>query len=363
MVSKKGMNNIVAAILLVLLALIAFLVLWLLFNRIVLERTEDITTGAPTGSGGGGGGDSGPGSGIVIIDVLSISLNINKGSIDTGNLNVDLRRGFGDARLSKVKFIIVAGGKQSAVDKDASDLAVSGTKSFSILSTEFPDETTYKDLEEIDIAPIVQTSSGRDYIGPIADKHYVNWCKGADVTRDGKVDIEDNNTYTEQSKNHRGCQNIPGLGGWCMGADINRDNKVDNSDGGQMVCSKPDDVMGCSRGTDGCECSPTLCGMPCGFKGCYCLKSGACECADGTKTCTLENMKPDYNCSIADVNNNKAVDSADFGLWQRNYHPEDYWVCENSNHWCEYADINKDGFVNTEDLAIITANMGRTDCI
>lgn len=304
---KKGVSETIEIILLILLVLAIIVIFWQFYTRMIRSSTEEIN-----------------------LDIFSIDLRIKGGEISNSDLSINVKRQVGAGNLLKARLLLLTEDNgQYIIDKQA-DIAELETKKVEITSDDFSKlKISYKNLTEIQIAPIIGISSGNEKIGMITDKHKINWCNGADINRDGKVDQLDNATYNLQYPYHRGCQNIPTPNSWCNGIDVNRDNKIDNID---------------------LEL----------WQGCYCPLGWD---ANGVSCMGSNNNHHTYEeCKNIDVSKDGKVDGAEVGLWQQNYAPT-YNACEAKNSWCERADINHDGLVDLKDLAIINANWGRTDCI
>ena len=108
-------------------------------------------------------------------------------------------------------------------------------------------------------------------------------------------------------------------------------------------------------------CSPSCIGKQCGDDGC----GGSCgSCRTGLVCNVTGSCKVDW-CNGADMDRDGDVDSGDLGLWQANYNPLGNPVCE-SLSWCHGADADKDGDVDSGDLGLWQANynpLGNPACV
>jgi len=64
-------------------------------------------------------------------------------------------------------------------------------------------------------------------------------------------------------------------------------------------------------------------------------------------------------CNGADTNKDGIVDTYDYVNVKMNYGRMD---CNGSNDWCDGADTNKDGTVDWDDLSTVMSEFGRSDC-
>lgn len=134
---KRGLSKVVTTLIIILLVLVAIGILWASIKNIISRGTDKSALGK-----------------------LSVDLVIKDVGIGSGNVNVRVRRNPGNGELSGVKFFVSDG-----ID----------TEEFEEPTTigEFGEETFTLDYDglvrEVSIAPILESESGKEFIGNEAD--------------------------------------------------------------------------------------------------------------------------------------------------------------------------------------------------
>ncbi len=143
MKNKRGMSAVVTTLIIILLALVAIGVVWVVIKNIVSKGKEDISL---TG--------------------LTLDLEILKASVDGDTLSVTVQRKSGEGTLKAISFII-SDGDNSVVIKRETTMEELQTKTFTFdLSTEL---SGVGDITSISVAPVYETSSGKETTGEITD--------------------------------------------------------------------------------------------------------------------------------------------------------------------------------------------------
>ncbi len=142
MQNKRGLSAIVATLIIILLVLVAVGIVWVVVNNIIKKGAEDIELGR------------------FILD-----LSIKSAYIDDTNVKVNVRRSTGEGDLIGVKFIFLNSTDSISVDREIS-LVQTQEKLFSFGSSEVGDVSVF---QEVSVAPIYESSSGKETVGEITD--------------------------------------------------------------------------------------------------------------------------------------------------------------------------------------------------
>jgi len=147
---KRGMSAVVTTLIIILLAIVAMGIIWVVVRNIINKGSDEITL---TG--------------------LTLDLEITKAVADDNGtpddetddiLNVTVKRNSGEGNLVGINFVIGDGDNSVVVTRD-STLAELGLETFTFsLSTLAVGEIT-----SISVAPIFETSSGKEAIGEVID--------------------------------------------------------------------------------------------------------------------------------------------------------------------------------------------------
>jgi len=141
--NKRGMSLVVTTLIIILLAIVAVGIVWVVVKNIISKGKEDISL---TG--------------------LTLDLEILKASVDedTRTLSVTVKRKSGEGDLIGINFVISDGDNSVVVRKDTT-LEELETKTF----TFDLDTLAVGEITSISIASIYETSSGKETIGDIKD--------------------------------------------------------------------------------------------------------------------------------------------------------------------------------------------------
>lgn len=143
MKNKRGMSAVVTTLLIILLAIVAIGIVWVVVKNILVKGEEDISL---TG--------------------ITLNLEIQKASISGDTLYVLVHRNAGEGTLVGINFII-SDGENSVVVRRNTNLPQLGTETFKFsISNEL---STLEEIATVSIAPIYETSSGKEKIGEVVD--------------------------------------------------------------------------------------------------------------------------------------------------------------------------------------------------
>jgi hypothetical protein len=182
------------------------------------------------------------------------------------------------------------------------------------------------------------------------------WCNGADIDKNGKVDNTDLAVVVD-NWNKDTCIK---LNDWCDGADINRDGKVDKYE-----------IVLVNVNMDKADCSPNI--KPTTSTTVVTTTTSTSTTqevpttttiedtttVDTTETTTTIQNRPDYWCEYADANKDGEVDEEDLSILKEMWGKT---KCSSQDNWCEGADSDKDGRVDERDSSRMNSNFGRQDC-
>ncbi len=143
-----------------------------------------------------------------------------------------------------------------------------------------------------------------------------NYCNGADINKDGKVDISDLTTFS----GNYGKENCNENNSYCSNADINKDGKVHISD-----------LTTLANNYERTDCGE-----------------------EQIKSYSI--LTEESDCNKVDFNNDGKVDIQDqtklAGQW--------YNTCNQENSWCDGVDIDKTGKVDIVELTLMAQYYGKT---
>ena len=140
--SSKGLSTIVATLIIILLVLVAAGIIWVVVRNIITEGAEGIELGR-----------------------FTFDLSIKSAYIDGTNVKVIVRRSPGGGDLVGVKFIFFNGTHSISADRKI-PLSELQEELFSFDSAEVGDIDA---LQEVSVAPIYESSSGKETVGDITD--------------------------------------------------------------------------------------------------------------------------------------------------------------------------------------------------
>ena len=143
MQNKRGMSAVVTTLIIILLAIVAIGIVWVVVKNILDKGKEEITL---TG--------------------LTLDLDITRATIEGTTLSVTVKRNPGEGNLIGINFVI-SDGYNSVVITEYTDLAELGVQTFTFnTNTQLPG---IGDITSISVAPIFETSSGKEVTGDILD--------------------------------------------------------------------------------------------------------------------------------------------------------------------------------------------------
>jgi len=181
MQDKRGLSAVVATLIIILLVLVAAGIIWVVVRNIISEGAEGIELGR-----------------------FTLDLSIKSAYIDGTNVKVLVRRNVGGGDLVGVRFIFFNGTHSISVDRKIPLIELE-ERLFSFDSSEVGDINA---LQEVSIAPIYESSSGRETVGDITDTATISSSapggngngngNGGAVCGDGSLDLgeecDDGNT-------------------------------------------------------------------------------------------------------------------------------------------------------------------------
>ncbi len=139
--NHKGLSAVVTTLIIILLALVAIGILWVVVRNIISEGAEEIS-----------------------FERFYFDLSIKNAYIDGQDVKVGVRRSPGGGDMTGVKFIFYDGANSFIIDKKIS-LKELEERTFTFDSTEIADVSS---LETVSVAPIYE-SAGKETIGDITD--------------------------------------------------------------------------------------------------------------------------------------------------------------------------------------------------
>ena len=140
--NRKGLSAIVATLIIILLVLVAAGIIWVVVRNIISEGAEGIELGR-----------------------FTLDLSIKSAYIDGTNVKVLVKRNVGGGDLVGIRFIFFNGTHSISVDRKIPLIELQ-ERLFSFDSSEVGDINA---LQEVSIAPIYESSSGRETVGDITD--------------------------------------------------------------------------------------------------------------------------------------------------------------------------------------------------
>jgi len=212
MENKRGMSTVVTTLIIILLAIVAIGVVWVVIKNIISQGQEEISLAG-----------------------ITINLKILKASISGDTLYVTVHRNAGEGTLTGINFVI-SDGNNSQVVKRSTNLPALGTQTFTFsISNEL---STLGEIKTISIAPVYETSSGKEITGEIADS--------VSTIGEGVLGGEDDDGEGGNGGPEVGCGNgILELGEECD------DGNTANGDGCSSICM--------DEGIGGSYCGDLIC--------------------------------------------------------------------------------------------------------
>lgn len=141
--NRRGMSSVVTTLLIILLSIVALGIVWVVVKNIISKGEEDISF---TG--------------------ITLNLEIQKASISGNSLYVIVHRNAGEGTLVGINFVI-GDGDNSVIIRRNTNLPQLGTQTF-IFSIK-NELSTLTEIKTISIAPIYETSAGKEKVGEITD--------------------------------------------------------------------------------------------------------------------------------------------------------------------------------------------------
>jgi flagellin-like protein len=237
MFNKRGISNIIATLLLVLLAIVIIGVVWVIVRNLVSSSSQGISLGG-----------------------LTLNLKIEQAVKGGNNLSVTVQRQPGAGNLVGVNFVVSDGSIYEAIKQNTS-LGIYEGNSFTL----FPKQVNISLAKTVSVAPIyISENGGIQQTGSITD------------------------TYTFGNSSISGTGSSGGNGGGNGG---NNGGGNGGGNGGSNSCG--DGI--CNNG-DTCSTCPTDCGI-CGNSGGYC-GDGICNNGETCSTCPTDCGICGVSCNI-----------------------------------------------------------------
>ncbi len=350
--NKRGMSTVVTTLLIILLSIIAIGVVWVVVKNILSKGEEDMTL---TG--------------------ITLNLEIQKASIAGNTLYVIVHRNSGEGNLVGINFVI-GDGENSVVVRRNTNLPQLGTQTFTFsISNEL--STLVGDIKTIAIAPIYETSAGKEKVGEIVDSTdsigvgvIGGGGDGGDGGNGGDGGVVCGNGVFELGEecddgnfvNGDGCSSAcldEGLGGLYCG-DLTCD-VTETSENCPLDCAVPASCDGVWNQTDiddGNECDGSPLPNGC-FASCTC-EQGFTE--NGAGGCNLNS--PINTGAIFSVWPSGAVkyfDSEDFpvDVYMYTYYYVNFSDSSENGcfgiTWAEYLELNGRSYIRTEFIVNVTS--------
>ncbi|MDD5700053.1 MAG: hypothetical protein PHH00_02565 [Candidatus Nanoarchaeia archaeon] len=278
--NKKGISNIIATLLLVLLTIVILGILWVIVRNITSSAGEGISLGG-----------------------LTLNLKIQDAGVGHGNISVLVQRQSGAGDLVGINFVAYDGEIYEVIERNAT-LDVYEGKNFILVV----DEINLSAIKTVSVAPVYLSGSGAEQIGRITDTYTFSeedlsgagWHGGGDggeepVCGDGTCHVGETTSS---------CPEDCSLGGAvCGNGDLESgeqcdDGNIISGDGCSSTCQ--DEVPGAVCGNDICESNETEASCPsdCGQE--VCVPTN-CEIAGYQCDSPPNGCGGILNCGVCDV--------------------------------------------------------------
>lgn len=146
---KRGLSGVIETVVLILLVLGAVVIIWAFVNNLISDNLEDIS-----------------------VSLNNVQLKIrNVGVVDTGTglVNVQVERLTGEGNLTGIKFVFDNGDSTFTVNNYTS-LGILEKRIYNLQVSDFDLAL----LEDVRVAPLYKSESGKEKIGNVADEYSVN---------------------------------------------------------------------------------------------------------------------------------------------------------------------------------------------
>lgn len=135
--SKKGMSTIVSTLIIILLALVAVTIVWVVIKNVFTEQTGEVS-----------------------LDHFPVNLEIERVLLEESDLTISVERGAGGGELSGITFVISDGENSESFER-YTNMQELGKTTFTLT----PTDLIMKDIVSVEIYPVFETSSGKEKIG------------------------------------------------------------------------------------------------------------------------------------------------------------------------------------------------------
>ncbi len=247
MQDKRGLSAIVATLILILLVLIAAGIIWVVIRNVITKGAEGIELGR-----------------------FTLDLSIKSAYIDDPNVKVNVRRSSGEGDLVGVRFIFFGGTDSISVDRKT-PLVQTQEKLFSFGSDDFDGVGDISVFYEVSVAPIYESSSGKETIGDITDTATISGASIPGDNGDGSNGDGSNgegavcpNGVCETGEDSINCPNDCPPPSFCDGIWDGNDDGINECDGDPLPANCLSDCT-CSAGftpdgAGGCDLNPPVTG-------------------------------------------------------------------------------------------------------
>jgi len=148
--NKKGLSAVVSNLILIILAIVAITIVWVVVKNMISGETEEISVGLSR----------------VSLEILTKSVKLNYAS---SIVSLSVERNIGKGNLTKIKFILSDGTKTYSQELDSSGMNELDTRSFNVLCN-ITTGCNLTKLQKISIAPIVAIE-GKEHLLGIVDEY------------------------------------------------------------------------------------------------------------------------------------------------------------------------------------------------
>ena len=169
---KRGMSAVVTTLIIILLAIVAIGIVWVVVRNILDKGREEVD-----------------------ISKLTLDLQINKVLVEEDNLSIGVERGKGEGDLTGINFVI-SDGEYSVVLERTTDMKEFEMRTFTFVLSEL----AVGEITSIEVAPILELKSGKE-VTTSTPLDIVTYNAG-DLASGGGVDLgEPENPFLQEKWN------------------------------------------------------------------------------------------------------------------------------------------------------------------
>ncbi len=205
---KKGLSAVVTTLIIILLAIVAIGVVWVVIKNVISEGAETIS-----------------------LTSFTLDLAIKSAYVDGSDIKVLVRRSAGEGDMTGIKFVFINNTDSVIIEKNII-LTPSQEKSFTFSSTEI---SGIEAGDDVSVAPLYTTESGNERTGSITDTEEISGIEAEDEDEGGTgpPDTGECGDGTIQSPNGE----EPPVNEICDGENLGGQGCTDlGYDGGDLTC-------------------------------------------------------------------------------------------------------------------------------